>query len=163
MKKWLGAIGLSVMAVLAVVVILTFTGHLRIFWQHARSDDEEAQIGLVHYYPRAPDGHDIPSIPLPPADVYFGQFGGKTIEHWYVLLALPKECSSARYILNRDRVLVPDGGIWTVGQFAFWWQPSKIHELPYSRPEDKPSFGGGPTYDAFFKSPSCGPIHFHLP
>ena len=128
------------LVVAVVVLVLTATGQLRIFWGHARSDNPEDQVGVDHF-------NDADYV-----------HGGDDLGHTFVLVALPKECASERYILHMYDVLVPEGRAWTAGPVAFWWKPKRVHPIPYADPKKKPHVILDVTYSAQFQSPSCGPV-----
>jgi hypothetical protein len=156
-KIWVRDVAVSIVAVVGIVLIFTSTGQLRIFWHHLRTDSEEDQFTVDHYT-YADFSRGTTPKPMAACDVYFGQFGGQDVGHSFTLLSLPKECASEQYLIHDNQILVPDKRIWTAGPIAIWWRPDRLHELPVTRPEQRPSFDGGPAGFVYFYSPSCGPI-----
>jgi len=140
----------------AAFLLLTATGHLRIFRAHLRSDNPEDQVGVDHFND-ADHARGIKPKPMTGSDVYFGEFGGSDLGHTFVLVELPKECASEQYILHMYDVLVPEGPVWTAGPVALWWQPKRVHPIS-SDPKNKPRVTLDVTYSAQFVSPSCGPV-----
>jgi len=137
-----------------VITALVRTGQVRIFWTHLRTDNELDQVTVDHFrnsdYVRG-----IKPKPMAPSDVYIGYFGGRPdVGHQFILLSLPRECASEKYILHFDGVLLPEGQIWTAGPVAIWWHPQKVRKLSAD------SIISG--CEAEFNSASCGQVRFIL-
>jgi hypothetical protein len=137
-----------------VITALVRAGQVRIFWTHLRTDNELDQVGVDHFrysdYVRG-----IKPKPMEPSDVYIGYFGGRPdLGHQFILLSLPKECASEKYILHFDDLLLPEGHIWTAGPTAIWWHPQKVRKLRAD------SIISGCEVE--FNSPSCGHVRFIL-
>jgi hypothetical protein len=135
-----------------MITALMRTGQVRIFWTHFRTDDELDHVTVDHFrYSEYVRG--IKPKPMAPSDVYVGYFGGRPdLGHKFILLSLPTECASEKYILDFDRVLVPEGYIWAAGPVAIWWHPQKVRNLPAN------SIIHG--CEAEFNSASCGQVRF---
>jgi hypothetical protein len=137
-----------------VITALVRTGQVRIFWTHLRTDNELDQVTVDHFrnsdYVRG-----IKPKPLAPSDVYIGYFADRPdLGNQFILLSLPRECASEKYILHFDRLLLPEGHIWTAGPVAIWWHPQKVRKLSAD------SIISG--CEAEFNSASCGQVRFIL-
>jgi hypothetical protein len=137
-----------------MIIALIRTGQARIFWTHLRTDDELDQVTVDHFrYSDCVRG--IKPKPMASSDVYIGYFDGRPdLGQQFILLSLPRECASEKYILHFDRLLLPEGHIWAAGPVAIWWHPQKVRNLP----ADAIISG----CEAEFKSPSCGQVRFIL-
>lgn len=152
MRKPLWTAGIFLITASAIFMALVRTDRVRIFSSHFRTDNELDQVTVDHFrysdYVRG-----IKPKPMAASDVYFGYFGGPDREQRYILLSLPRECASEKYILDFRKLLVTEGHIWAAGPLAIWWHPQKVRNyatisLPLSSIE--------------FNSPSCGPIRFMI-
>jgi hypothetical protein len=153
-RKVFWATGIFLIAASVMIAALMRTGQVRIFWTHLRTDNELDQVTVDHFrnsdYVRG-----IKPKPMAASDVYVGYFGGPPVlGHKFILLSLPTECASEKYILHFDRVLVPEGHIWASGPVAIWWHPQRVRNLRAS------SIISG--CGAEFNSASCGQVRFML-
>ncbi len=102
-----------------MIIALMRTGQVRIFWTHLRTDNELDQVTVDHFRNSDYVGGIKPK-PMAPSDVYVGYFGGRPdLGHQFILLSLPRECASEKYILHFDSVLLPEGYIWAAGPVQF--------------------------------------------
>ena len=137
-----------------VIVGLIRTGQARIFWSHLRTDNELDQV-IVDHFRNSDYVKGIKPKAMAPSDVYIGYFEGRPdLGHQFILLSLPRECASEKYILHFDRLLLPEGHIWAAGPVAIWWHPQKVRDVRAN------SIIRG--CEAEFNSASCGQVRFIL-
>ena len=151
-RKVFWAAGAFLITASVMITALMRTGEVRIFWTHLRTDNELDHVTVDHFgdsdYVRG-----IKPKPMAPSDVYIGYFGGRPdLGHQFILLSLPSECASEKYILDHDGLLLPEGHIWTAGPVAIWWQPQKVRKLRAD------SIISGCKVE--FNSPSCGQVRY---
>jgi hypothetical protein len=137
-----------------IITALIRTGQVRIFWTHLRTNNELDQVAVDHF--RYSDYlRGIKPKPMAPSDVYIRYFDGRPdIGHEYILISLPRECGSEKYILDFDRLLLPEGRIWAAGPVAIWWHPQRVRNLRAN------SIISG--CEAEFDSAACGQVRFNL-
>ena len=154
MRKVFWTAGTFLIFASVMITALIRTGQVRIFWTHLRTDNELDQVTVDHFrnsdYVRG-----IKPKPMAPSDVYIGYFDGRPdLGHQFILLSLPRECASEKYILHFDSLLLPEGYIWAAGPVAIWWHPQKVRNLRAN------SIISG--CEAEFNSASCGQVRFIL-